>query len=55
MNEIEFTRDEIRAVWQALFKTTPPKELTVKQIYDACLMELGPEILRQELRERNYV
>lgn len=51
-HEIEFTPDEIRRVWRLLFKGEPDG-LSDKQVYEACLMELGPEILRQALRERN--
>ena len=53
IHEIEFTADSIRDVWRLLFKAEPPKQMSDKQVYDACLMELGPEILRQALRERN--
>lgn len=52
-HEIEFTPDAIRDVWSLLFKAEPPKKMSDKQIYDACLMELGPELLRKALRERN--
>lgn len=55
MTDIAFTPDEIRAVWAALYNAEPPDNLSDKQVYEACLMELGPEILRQELRERNYL
>jgi hypothetical protein len=51
-HQIEFTADSIRDVWRLLFNAEPGN-LTTKQVYDACLMELGPEILRQALRERN--
>jgi hypothetical protein len=53
--EIEFTPDSIRRVWSLLFKAEPPKQMSDKQIYDACLMELGPELLRKALRERNFI
>lgn len=49
---IEFTPDEIRDVWRIVFKATPPEHMSVKQIYDACLMQLGPEILRKALNEK---
>jgi hypothetical protein len=54
MNEIEFTLEEIRAVWAATFGAQPPDELTVRKMFEACLSELGPEILRAELQERRY-
>ena len=52
-HEIEFTADSIRDVWRILFDADVPDTMTTKQVYDACLMELGPEILREALRERN--
>ena len=54
LNEIEFTEEEIRSVWSATFGAEPPKVLSIRQIFEACLSELGPEILREELRERRY-
>lgn len=48
---IEFTPDEIRDVWRMLFGGEP-NGLTDKQVFEACVMELGPEILRQALEER---
>ena len=48
---IEFTPDEIREVWRLLFKADP-NGLTDKQVFEACVMELGPEILRQAIQER---
>lgn len=48
--EIEFTADEIRTVWSGLFGADVP-DMPLKKIYEACLSELSPEILRDELRK----
>lgn len=50
MGHIEFTEDEIRAVWKKVFDAEPPGTLTIKELYAACLSELSPEGLREELR-----
>lgn len=50
MEGIEFTEDDIRIIWKRVFKADVPDELTTTQIYQACVIELSPEILREELR-----
>lgn len=49
MGSIEFTEDEIRAVWTKVFKADVPESLTTTQMFEACVIELSPEILREEL------
>lgn len=52
--ELEFTAEEIHAVWSATFGADVPEELSIKQVYEACLCELSPEVLRDELRKVRY-
>ena len=46
---IEFTDAEIREVWKKVFDAEPD-ELTTVQVFEACLAELGCEVLRKELK-----
>lgn len=48
-HEIEFTDAQIRQIWKKLFSTVLPAELSTQSVYEACLMELGSERLREEL------
>lgn len=52
---IEFTADEIRLIWTVLFDADVPTGMTTRQVYEACLAELSPEILREELQRRRKV
>jgi hypothetical protein len=50
--EIEFTDDQIDSVWLKVFSADEvPDVLTRKMKFDACLAELSPEGLREELRQ----
>ena len=43
------TDAELRAVWQRTFGAEVPDSLSRKKIFEACLAELSPERLREEL------
>jgi hypothetical protein len=49
--DIQFTEKEIRIVWSRLFASVCPADLRTKSVFEACLMELGSERLREVLWE----
>jgi hypothetical protein len=49
-HEIAFTDVEIRTVWSKLFSAVCPADLRTKDVFEACLMELGSEYLRETLQ-----
>jgi len=54
IDQLEFNAEAIRSVWEKIYGERPPKELSIKQIYEACLMEIGSQFLRDELKKGDW-